>query len=602
MEKKKYSLLSNIVFYYKKLYEYEPAIVYRQIVGVICSVLLPLFTIYLPKLMLDFVQKKVSYGQLALWLGGFVLLMAVMGGLSNELTGGTHVERSFFGINLQGYLFRKFLRVDYRYAEEEKYREKYWAAIKTNWGFDNSVPFEFFETFPKLIIEILCFVFYSAIIIRLQPAVLVMLIVMSLIHYEIGRKERQFKDQMRPKQDDLFRKWVYVRNAAQSNSAAKDIRIFGLYGWLKKRSEKVIAEDKKLMWKISVRELYKEGTVWFLEALRNFVVYAILMIRAVSGQISPGDFVLYLGAIAAFGDFLKQMIEGLQKLMIASDRACRYREYYDLPEEKQEGESIADLKLPPSIDFCHVTFGYEVGTPIFSDFTLHIDPGEKVALVGVNGAGKTTFVKLLAGFYEPWEGEILINGINADSFAKKERYRLFSAVFQETEVFPFTLAENLTLQPEKAVDKERAISALKEAGIWETLQEKGIGLESRMTKYFLEEGIELSGGQMQRFMLARAIYKDAPVLLLDEPTAALDPIAESEVYDSYAEMAKKKTAIFISHRLASTRFSDRIVLIENGRIVESGTHEEMLLRQGTYAEMFALQASYYRKEEQNHGI
>ncbi len=206
-------------------------------------------------------------------------------------------------------------------------------------------------------------------------------------------------------------------------------------------------------------------------------------------------------------------------------------------------------------------------------------------------------MKLLCGFYEPSKGEIRINGININQFAKKDLYKLFSTVFQENRVFPFTVGENLTFQLNGKVDKKRAEKAIKQAGLAEKFKEKNISLENYMTKVFIKDGIELSGGEMQRFILARAIYKDAPVLVLDEPTAALDPIAESEIYNKYAEISMEKSSIFISHRLASTSFSDRILLLKDGSILESGTHQELIEKGGEYANMFQIQASYYQKGE-----
>lgn len=230
---------------------------------------------------------------------------------------------------------------------------------------------------------------------------------------------------------------------------------------------------------------------------------------------------------------------------------------------------------------------------IFDHLNLTIHAGEKIALVGVNGAGKTTLVKLLCGMYDPDEGQILLNGIDRNEFPREELYKLFSIVFQETLILPFTVGENLSMNRIEQVDEARAWDCLNKAGLGGFFREQGIGIRRYMTKQLMKDGLELSGGQKQRFLLARALYKDAPILVLDEPTAALDPIAESQVYDSYQRYTDGKTAIFISHRLASTRFSDRIVLIEDGKILETGSHEELVRAAGSYAKMFELQSSYY---------
>ncbi len=268
---------------------------------------------------------------------------------------------------------------------------------------------------------------------------------------------------------------------------------------------------------------------------------------------------------------------------------------------------ISELTLPVEITFQDVSFSYSVpdaacgdvskdkavSGQIFRHFNLTIHGGEKVALVGVNGAGKTTFVKLLCGIYEPQEGRILLNGIDRREFPRAEVYRLFSAVFQEKFLPPFLVGESVSLQAEW--NEERVWKALGDAGLRESFTDRGITSDSYYGKDIDEAGVELSGGQEQRFLLARALYKDAPILVLDEPTAALDPIAESEIYDSYLKFSENKTALFISHRLASTRFSDRILLLEGGRVLEEGTHEELIARGQRYAEMFQVQSSYYEK-------
>ena len=188
------------------------------------------------------------------------------------------------------------------------------------------------------------------------------------------------------------------------------------------------------------------------------------------------------------------------------------------------------------------------------------------------------------------------NGIDIRQFAKKDLYRLFSAVFQDNRIFPFKVAENLTLQRQERVNQKRAKEALKKAELWGTFEKNNISLDDYMTHYFLKDGVELSGGEQQKFMLARAIYKDAPILVLDEPTAALDPIAESDVYREYEKISMDKTSIFISHRLASTRFSNRIFFLKDGKITESGSHEELMKQCGNYARMFEVQSSYYRRK------
>lgn len=331
---------------------------------------------------------------------------------------------------------------------------------------------------------------------------------------------------------------------------------------------------------------------------RDLLAYAYLLRQAGSGALGAGEFVLYFGAITGFSVFLNTMMESIANLRSGNKDMNAIRAYLDLPEEApdQGKRESSELKQPVSFEFQNVSFRYPgMEDWIFRDLNLTIHSGERLAIVGLNGAGKTTLVKLLCGLYEPEEGEIRINGIPMKEFPKKEWYRLYSVVFQEVFLLPFSIGENLSLS--RTYDRSRAEQAIRTAGLGEEWERRGITLEDYFGKDIDEQGIKLSGGQEQRFLLARALYKDAPVLILDEPTAALDPIAESEIYEQYAALSQGKTAVFISHRLASTRFSDRIVLLGEQRVLEEGSHEELMERNGAYAKLFRVQSQYYEREQ-----
>lgn len=601
-EKNQYSLINNIAFYFKKLYEFQPSIIFIMVLQVILAVTLPVFTIYMPKILVDLATNHASIEKFVIVFGGFSVSYIVFSTVASYARNGTYFDYNFFRSYLMYYVFRKSLRIPYKYTESGKHREEYWGAIYQIRNGDWSASSRIYSTVPVLMILVLNFLIYSSILGNLNIVILILLIAISMINYLFMEVERKQKNKIQPKLDDLGKKIEYIKHSSSGdgeNSPAKDIRIFHLGTWIKKKEKKLVDEEKQYRMKIMNKIFLRQNISFVLGFFRDGIAYIYLVHQAVKGNVTLGDFVLYLGAVYGFSDFVNGIIENIQQLLYAGDRAKSFRKYFDLQEEdiEQGTVTIEDMKYPLNIEFKDVCFSYDGKKDILKNLSFHIHGGEKIAIVGINGAGKTTIVKLLCGFYEPSKGEILINGININQFAKKDLYKLFSTVFQENRVFPFTVGENLTFQLREKIDRKRAEYALKEAGLWEKLKAKNISLDDYMTKYFMKEGITFSGGEMQRFILARAIYKDAPLLVLDEPTAALDPIAESEVYKKYVEISRDKTSIFISHRLASTSFSDRILFLKDGCVLESGSHEELMDLQGEYAHMFQIQSSYYQKGE-----
>lgn len=242
-----------------------------------------------------------------------------------------------------------------------------------------------------------------------------------------------------------------------------------------------------------------------------------------------------------------------------------------------------------------VTKEYELGQPVLDGLSFQVDTGERVGILGRNGAGKTTLIKLLCGFYDPTEGQVLLDGEDIRQYDRRDYYRHFAAVFQQFSILAGTMAENVAQTTGENVDRPKMWDCLERAGIADKVRELPQVEDTHLGREVYLDGVDLSGGQLQRLMLARALYKDAPVVVLDEPTAALDPIAESDLYQKYSDLTGDRTSVYISHRLASTRFCDRVLLIENGGIAEEGTHEELLAAGGRYAYLFDIQSKYYKE-------
>ncbi len=620
---KHYSILSDIFYFVKYFKKYEPAVLICCMIEIILSAVLPLVGIYLPKITLDLVTNQVDIGYAIIVLGLFTFLMMGVYGINTAVGSGKYYLYNAQRTNIIGLLFLKSLRIKYADTESGEIKKAYWKAVETATNGDWSASSRIISGSITMMKSVLCFLLYSTVLSFLSIWMVAVLIGLSLLSYLISLNRIKFTESLREEEAEVTKKYYCVKNSMGNVEAAKDIRIFGMNHWLTKLRDISLGELRELNKKRTRKAEQCEKLNFALFMFRDFMAYGFLLYQVTNQGLSVGEFVLYFGAITGFSGFVGDIMNGIAELREAANSTDYYRAYMELPEEDRNNgkRHITELEFPVKIEFRNVCFAYkeymeedekdnnqkegtvkgeekeltgERNANIFRNFNLTINSGEKIALVGVNGAGKTTFVKLLTGMLEPDSGQILINGIDTREFPKEEFYKLFSVVFQEQFIPPFTIAENIALNRRDEVDEARAWQAVEKAGLKQVFEEKNVTLDSWMTRKLIESGIDFSGGQRQRFLLARALYKDAPILILDEPTAALDPIAESEIYESYHKYSSQKTSVFISHRLASTRFSDRIIMIENGEILEMGTHKELMEKNGAYARMYEVQSNYYK--------
>ena len=401
----------------------------------------------------------------------------------------------------------------------------------------------------------------------------------------------------------LGQKMSYIRQTAGDRGALKDIQIFGMSSWLRQVHDAVL----KLFRDFQLREqrvrLLGDLAEVALTFLRNGAAYGYLLALALGEGLSVSEFLLYFTAVGNFTTWVTGILKGFGELHQFSLELSSVRSYIEAPEpfRMEGGKAIEpDTSLPYTLELRDVSFRYPgAEKDTLSHIDLTVRPGEKLAIVGLNGAGKTTLMKLCCGLLDPTGGQVLLNGEDIRDFNRRDYYRLFSTVFQDFSVFDTTFADNVTQIPESA-DTAGMEDAVKRAGLWERYRSLPQGGATHIGTGVYEDGIQLSGGELQRLMLARALYKNGPIIILDEPTAALDPIAEHQLYLRYSQLTQGRTSFYISHRLASTRFCDRILLLDQGQIVEEGTHQSLLELGGKYAGLFAIQSQYY-KEGNSHG-
>ena len=403
----------------------------------------------------------------------------------------------------------------------------------------------------------------------------------------------------------LGQKMSYIRQTAGDRGALKDIQIFGMSSWLRQVHDAVL----KLFRDFQLREqrvrLLGDLAEVALTFLRNGAAYGYLLALALGEGLSVSEFLLYFTAVGNFTTWVTGILKGFGELHQFSLELSSVRSYIEAPEpfRMEGGKAIEpDTSLPYTLELRDVSFRYPgAEKDTLSHIDLTVRPGEKLAIVGLNGAGKTTLMKLCCGLLDPTGGQVLLNGEDIRDFNRRDYYRLFSTVFQDFSVFDTTFADNVTQVPESP-DTAGMEDAVKRAGLWEKYQSLPQGGATHIGQGIYEDGLLHSGGELQRLMLARALYKNGPIIILDEPTAALDPVAEMEVYENFDKIVGDKTAVYISHRLSSCRFCDDIAVFDHGHIVQQGSHDALVEAPGKYQELWHAQAQYYAKQEKEPGV
>lgn len=414
----------------------------------------------------------------------------------------------------------------------------------------------------------------------------------------------------------------YISGQSMDSAAGKDIRIYRMLDLFLKKYDEALEGIGKLYGNIHKWYLLRNLSGAFLEFFRDGVSFGLLVYFLARGRLTAAGFVFCIGAVSRFSLSFEMLLRTVMDFNSVNTTIGYVRDFLGTEESWGEESNVGRERMeemcknPVEVTLKDVSFSYPDGRTVLSHVNLTVRPGEKLALIGLNGAGKTTLVKLICGFYQPTDGEILVNGIPVRDYGREEYYRLIAVLFQDSTLLPATLDENLTglwgeggqgepMEPKQPhagagnrLDRNRLERSLALSGFqekYESLPGKGRTL---LGKKLNEGAADFSGGEMQKLLFARALYKAAPLVILDEPTAALDPIAENELYEHYGAAMEGRTSIYISHRLSSTRFCDRIVLLEGGRIVEEGTHESLLAAGGRYTRLYEMQSQYYRDREQ----
>lgn len=604
IEKKsgKYSFFSNLLYHYKNLWKWEPVLFLAGFLELIPALLGNVLGNLLPAAVVEGLNQR---WELSRYLGTLLFLafsMWICGVLATLAEAYCFNSGAIYRQHYYSAYVKKKMDVDYSVLENKKFQthaSASYTAIYQGRGINDAV-----SRLSGFLAYLAPAVFYAVLLARLNLWILVLALLCPVIQIRLLKLARTKHSQAHPVLSDLARRMSYLTSQSMDASAGKDIRLYHMADWLIKKYQDALEEMNQTYYRVHRWYMVRSTGDALLDLVRNGVVYGYLIWMTVSGKMTLTEFVLYFGFANSFSEYMFLALREALSFGVISNTFSSIREYFDTPERSREEGHIDDEMLekirrsPVMVTLKDVSFTYPgQEKPVISHMNLTVRPGEKLALIGLNGAGKTTLVKLICGFYAPTEGEILLNGIPIDKFARRQYYSLISALFQDYTILPMTVDENIASTTSDEIDGERLTESLKESGFWERYGRLPNGGKSLLVKEIHADAVDFSGGEKQRLLFARALYKEAPLLILDEPTAALDPIAENEIYQKYGQATRGKTSIYISHRLSSTRFCDRIILLENGQIAESGTHAELMEKGGRYAELFEMQSRYYQEQE-----
>lgn len=598
-QKPKYNLLQNMGYLFHTSWTLDKTLILFTFGTAILNLCQNMVQLFIAPMILQKVEHNAPLDELLFTILVFCVLLITLAGLIGYLTN----EELDYGLRVR--LMNHFTVLATEKACTTSYpntlRANYWETCTR--AFDCIGNYDYgcsymIGSVGKLFQAILGFGLYLLLLSNLDPVLLTLVIVTTVIGYFVSRKMNEWGYTHREESKKYRKTLRYISNEIMANEMPKDIRIFGMQPWLSDIYNSALSLYENFCGRRETKVLIANLIDVVLVVLRNGFSYLYLIQMALEQNISASTFLLYFTAVTGFTNWVTTILEQAIKLHRQSLNTNEYRELLEYPEPFLFEDGLAlekDLTKEYTITLEDVSFRYpDTEKDTLSHINLTIHSGEKLAIVGLNGAGKTTLVKLVCGFLDPTEGRVLLNGEDIRQFNRRDYYNLFSAVFQDFSRLQASIAANVA-QNEHVIDYEKVNTCIKKAGLSNKILELPKGLETHLGRLLHDDGTELSGGETQRLMLARALYKDAPMLVLDEPTAALDPIAENDIYLKYNEMTKGRTSLYISHRLASTQFCDRILFLSDGIIAEEGTHQTLLATGGGYAKLFEIQSKYYKE-------
>ncbi len=563
--------------------------------GKLIAIILSTVNILLPGMIIDQLMKHEDIKMIIVTTSALILSNVVGGILIHVFDAKCSLCQIQVYQIFQVQLAEKISHADLEQLESNEYMDMKERAFKFLYANGRGFASILNDAFD-IVAKIISFIVIIAIIATFDIAIIFMLILMVAITSLVDTKAKRDSYKMDMEKAPFERRGQYYIDILSNYEYGKEVRTYNLFDWITQKYKQQL-DNTFVFYKISGR---KSCASKIINEICNFIqtaiVYGYLIFQVWFDIITLGNFTVYLNAINQFSGAMKGIMDSITNIYA-------FKPYYDAVEgffnirtyTESGSQMLGKNENSYTIEFHHVSFQY-AGTQNYAlkDINLKINSGEKYSIVGENGAGKTTFIKLLTRMYRPTEGKILLNGINIEDYDYNEYMSIFASVFQDFKLFSFTVKENIVLTDQKEGSDETIYAIIEKMGLKTRINTLEKGIDTNVYKTFTKDYcFEPSGGEAQKIAMARAVYKNAPIMILDEPTSALDPRAENDLYEKFSDLTKDKTTFFISHRLSSSRFCDRILVFSKGKIVEDGTHTELIKQNGLYAELYNMQAKYY---------
>ncbi len=598
--KPKYGMISCVAYLYNMLWKYEKSLVFTGILIVPVSLVTSVLALVIPSVILRYLETEHRFSTIALVIVGLVAADALFALMDDYLKAKAEMAEFYVVTRLQHRQQKSMLERDFYldYDPEIKAKdERGMRSIESNHAKGVHFPMDFAE----MAAVVVKFFFFGAVISVLDFKIILLLALGCAVNIPFYVWEQKKNYETVDGRNSIRKKIDYLAyRVARDFRYGKDIRLYHLRTYLSLLAGQLFGEYKKEREKLEKRSFVTALAGFLVILVRDGAAYGFLITKALSGEMDAAQFVLYFSAITELAGFMSDVIWKWTGISEGALQISDYREDLELSGRLNHGEGIPVPSGAFSIEFKDVSYRYPKGEKnILEKVSFQIKAGEKIALVGVNGAGKTTITRLMCGLLLPSEGEILLDGHRPDEYNRDELYSLFGLVPQNYHLLPVSIARNIACTyEEKEVNTEKLAACIRLAGLEEKVNALPQGALTPIDRQVNPDGIALSGGEIQKLLLARLLYRRPKCMILDEPAAALDPIAEDRMYRRYHEIVKGATSVFISHRLNSTRFCDRILLLDRAGIAECGTHKELMAAGKRYRELFDLQSKYYKDDWQ----